>query len=217
MYLFAEAALLGLASGPACLVSCGPVLLPSLAAQGEALRGTARLLGVFLCGRLAGYLGFSVLAWGAGMAAPADQSSRVLLFGLVDLGLAVMLLLYAFSARRCSATCASSASSSRLVSIERKVRPWAPAALGLLTGLNVCPPFLVAGARAAETRSLLTAVAFFFVFFLGTAVWSLPLVATGWLRRLMAVAAVARITLLILAGWYAYLGVIAIGWRFARA
>jgi sulfite exporter TauE/SafE len=212
MHLFAEAALLGLASGPSCLASCGPVLLPALAAQGKGLGGTAGLLSVFLSGRLVGYLSFSVLAWAAGLAAPADPRSRALLFGLVDLSLAGVLVVYALAARRCPAAPAPSG----LVSIEKRVRPWTPAALGLLTGLNICPPFVVAGARAAETRSLPAAAAFFLVFFVGTAIWSLPLVAVGVLRRLAGVAAVARITLLILAAWYAYLGIMALSWRFSH-
>ena len=212
MHVFAEAALLGLASGPACLASCGPVLVPSLAARGGGVLAASRQLGVFLSGRLVGYLAFGVLAWGAGMAVPADRGTRTLLFGVVNLGLAALLVLYALAVRRCPAP----SSPPPLVSIERSAKSWTLGGLGLLTGLNVCPPFLVAGARAAETRNLSAAVLFFAVFFLGTAVWSLPLTAAGWLRRWPAAAAVARITLLVLAAWYAYLGVIALIWRFAR-
>jgi hypothetical protein len=212
VYLFADAALLGLASGPACLASCGPVLLPSLAANRTGVGGTARTLGAFLSGRLVGYLGFSVLAWGVGLAAPTAPCSRTLLYGLVDLGLAATLAVYALGTRHCAA-----AHPSRLVTIGERVRPWTPPALGLLTGLSLCPPFLVAGARAAEMRSLLAAAAFFFVFFLGTAVWSLPLLLTGWLRWLPAVAEVARIVLFLLAAWYAYLGIIALVWRLSHA
>lgn len=209
MAILAEAALLGLASGPACLLSCGPVLAPCLAARGEAVRGTARTLAIFLCGRLAGYLCFSVLAWAAGMAAPADRRTQALLYGVVDLALAAMLLVYARGVRRCSP-------GQPLVTIGGGAKTWAPAALGLLTGLNICPPFVAAAVRAAEARSLLLAAAFFAVFFVGTAVWSLPLAAAGWLRRAPAVAAVARMTMVILAGWYAYLGIIALSWRFAH-
>jgi hypothetical protein len=213
VHLFADAALLGLASGPACLASCGPVLLPSLAAGGTGIGGTARTLGTFLSGRLAGYLGFSVLAWGAGLVAPTAPCQRTLLFGLIDLALAATLAVYAQGTRRCAAA----ARPSRLVSIGERARPWAPPALGLLTGLSLCPPFLVAGARAAEMRSLPAAVAFFVVFFLGTAVWSLPLLFTGWLRWLPAVADVARIVLFLLAAWYAYLGIISLAWRLSHA
>lgn len=206
MYFVAEAALLGLASGPACLVSCGPVLLPSLAAQRTGLSGTARVLSVFLSGRLAGYLCCSVLAWAAGAGLPAGAASRALLFGIIDLVLAALLVAYGVALR--------SASAQPLVTIGKSSRPWGPAALGLMTGLNICPPFLVAGARAAESRSLFVAVAFFLVFFLGTAVWSLPLAAVGWLRSSPSVASVARITLFVLAGWYAYVGFIAVAGRF---
>jgi Cytochrome C biogenesis protein transmembrane region len=171
------------------------------------------MLGTFLSGRLAGYLGFSVLAWGVGLAAPTAPCERTLLFGLVDLGLAVTLAVYALGTRRC----AVASQRSRLVSIGERVRPWGPPALGLLTGLSLCPPFLVAGARAAEMRSLPAAIAFFMVFFLGTAVWSLPLLFTGWLRWLPAVADVARIVLFLLAAWYAYLGIMALVWRFSHA
>lgn len=217
MYLFADAALLGLASGPACLASCGPVLVPTLAARGNGVAGTTRVLAGFLSGRLAGYLAFSVLAWSAGLAAPANPCSRSLVYGLIDLGLSGVLVSYAFGTRRCGAACAAQAVSTRLVQIEVRARSWSPMVLGLLTGLSVCPPFLAAGARAAETHSLSASALFFFVFFLGTAVWSLPLVAAGWLRRLPKLAEVARIMLCVVAAWYAYLGVIALLWRFSHA
>jgi sulfite exporter TauE/SafE len=215
MHLYLEAVTLGLFSGPVCVAACGHVLAPTLAATGRGWRGTAALLSVFLGGRLAGYLGFSVLAWASGQALPNDAASRTLVFGSVDLGLAVMLAIYALAARGCQTPGAGCKLPGEkrppepLVTIQKRVRPWLPAgALGLFTGLSLCPPFVAAGARAAQTQSLSLAVAFFFVFFLGTAVWTLPLVGIAWLRRFVEVAWVARACLLILAGWYAYLGVV---------
>ena len=83
----AEAVVLGFASGPVCVASCGPVLLPWLAAEPRGLRATGQLLGVFLGGRLAGYLAFAVIAWTAGVALPVDAGTRTLIFGLANLGL----------------------------------------------------------------------------------------------------------------------------------
>jgi len=213
MQFFVEAAALGLASGPACLLSCGPVLLPCLTARGESLRGTVRTLGTFLAGRLAGYLVFSVAAWGVGMAVPADRRIQAPLYGLVYLALAVMLVVYARGDARCAL---ATPAAQPLVQIGAPARPWTPAALGLLTGLNICPPFVAAVVRAAEARSLWQAAGFFLVFFAGTAVWSLPLTAAAWLRRTPEVATVARITLFLVAGWYTYLGIISLAWRFAH-
>jgi hypothetical protein len=195
MYPILEAAALGLASGPACLASCGPVLLPSLTVPQSGVRGTAGLLGFFLSGRLAGYLAFSVMAWALGMAVPQAPRFRELFFGSINLGLSALLMGYAVRFRPvCAAGCGRS-------------RPFL-VGLGLLTGVNICPPFLAAGARAAELRSLPSAVIFFVVFFAATAVWTAPLVASGWLRRFAAPAQVARIMLYVLAAFYAYRGVL---------
>ena len=89
--------------------------------------------------------------------------------------------------------------------------PTAPAVLGLLTGLNLCPPFVAAAVRAAEAASLPAALLFFFLFFLGTLAWFPPFVLLGALRRAAAVAQVARITMLFLAAYYAYLGLVSLG------
>ena len=64
--VFGEALVLGLASGPACLAACGPVLVPSLLTERAGLRPHARYLSVFLAARLVGYLLFAVVAWEIG-------------------------------------------------------------------------------------------------------------------------------------------------------
>jgi len=52
--LMTEALLLGVSSGPVCLASCTPVLIPVLAAEQRSPRGTGALLAQFLGGRLPG-------------------------------------------------------------------------------------------------------------------------------------------------------------------
>ena len=49
---------------------------------------------------------------------------------------------------------------------------------------------------------------FFALFFLGTSVWFVPFIAWGWLRRWPQVPAVARMTLALVAAYYAYLGIV---------
>ncbi|MBI4875362.1 MAG: sulfite exporter TauE/SafE family protein [Acidobacteria bacterium] len=195
-----EAALLGLASGSACLASCGPVLAPWLVAERPAWRRTSVQLGIFLGGRLAGYLLFAVAAGLLGGVLPLEARPRALLFGASHLGLAVILAVYGLRPRRCRPE--------PLVTIEPRRRVWTPVLLGLFTGLNLCPPFVAAAVRAAETGSVAGAVLFFLAFFCGTAVWFLPFAALGALRAAESVATVARFTLLVLAVYYAYLGIL---------
>jgi sulfite exporter TauE/SafE len=211
----AEALALGFGSGPVCLASCGPVLLPWLGAAPRELRTTARLLALFLGGRLVGYLGFAVVAWAAGLALPLDARTRTLVFGLANFGLAALLGISAFFPRRRCAR-APDEPQSRLYQIGSadRFRPPTAVTLGFFTGLNLCPPFVTAGVRAAATHSLLGALAFFAVFFVGTSVWFLPSLAVSPLRRFSVVPTVARMTMGALAIYYAYLGIVAAAsWR----
>ncbi|MDP3001269.1 MAG: sulfite exporter TauE/SafE family protein [Bryobacterales bacterium] len=200
MRLLTEAALLGLASGPACLASCGPVLTPWLVAERAGWRRAFGLLSVFLGGRLAGYLLFAVAAGLAGATMPLGARERALLFAAAHLGLAATLVAYGLRPRR--------RAEPPLVTIGPARRSWMPVLLGLFTGLNLCPPFVVAAVRAMETGSVTGAVLFFLAFFAGTAVWFVPFAALGALRVAETVATVARFTMLALAAYYAYLGIL---------
>ncbi len=207
-----EPALLGFSSGLMCLASCGPVLLPALAAAGGGVRDTGALLGTFLAGRLVGYLGFAAVAWALGLALPLPARANGLVFALVHLGLAVALVLFAvLPARPRAAACAQGGVVARRAGLAHRLGALGPAALGFLTGLNLCPPFIAAGVRAAEGRSLPGALGFFTLFFVGTAVWFLPFLGLAGLRRFTAVPTVARLTALVVAAYYGYLGALTLG------
>jgi sulfite exporter TauE/SafE len=213
----AEALALGFGSGPICVASCGPVLLPWLGAEPRDLGTTGRLLAIFLGGRLAGYLAFAVVAWAAGLALPLDLRSRTLVFGLANFGLAALLGFSAcFPRRRCAKVPDERHPRLYQIGAADRFRPPAALTLGFLTGLNLCPPFVAACVRAAATHSLPGALAFFAFFFAGTTVWFLPSLAVSSLRRFSAVPAVARMTMAALAIYYAYLGVVSVAsWRLA--
>jgi sulfite exporter TauE/SafE len=213
----AEALALGFGSGPVCVASCGPVLLPWLGAEPRDLGTTGRLLGIFLGGRLAGYLAFAVVAWAAGLTLPVDLRTRTLVFGLANFGLAALLGLSAcFPRRRCAQAVEEHGPRLYQIGAAARFRPPTALTLGFFTGLNLCPPFVAASVRAAATHSLAGALAFFALFFVGTAVWFLPSLAVSSLRRFSAIPAVARMTMAALAVYYAYLGVVsAASWRLA--
>ncbi len=208
----AEPALLGFSSGLVCLAACGPVLLPWLAAEGVGLRGTGALLGRFLGGRLAGYLAFATMAWALGLALPLPAGLEAWRFGAVHLALAAALAWYALSTLRPRpATCAGGLSAPRRRALAVRFRAAGPAVLGFLSGLNLCPPFLVAGVRAAQQHSLPGALEFFALFFAGTLVWFLPFLGVSAVRRFTGLRLVARFTTLLVAAYYGYLGSVTMG------
>jgi len=206
-----EALALGLASGPACIAACGPVLVPSLLTERAGLGAHARYLAAFLGARLVGYLVFAGVAWELGALVSLLRAPRMPLVGAVYVVLAGVLLWYAWAAlRRCGQGCAGQ----KLVTIaEKKVEMRkasglaGAAALGLLTGLNLCPPFVAAGIRAAELGSLGAALLFFMAFFVGTSVWFVPFAGLSAVGRNEAVTTVARMAMVLIALWYLGLGI----------
>jgi sulfite exporter TauE/SafE len=196
-----EPLVLGFGSGLSCLGSCGTLLLPWLAAGPKGFRPVASTLARFLGGRLLGYLAFAALAWALGWALSCRPSLQAWFYAVTYLAVAVILAFHALPSRaprRCLLP--------RLMSRMPATGAWAPAALGFLTGINLCPPFLAALLRVGAGTTLPGALTFFLLFFVGTLPWFLPLVATGAIQRRPAFNQVARFFLLLLAFWYGYLG-----------
>jgi hypothetical protein len=209
--LYGDALALGLASGPACLAACGPVLVPSLLAGQAGFLPNLRTIAVFLGARLLGYLLFALVAWQLGALTSMLIKPHPQLIGLVYVLMAGVLAWYAYAVRR---NCAGDCSTSKLVTIGGTADESGSAQkgiagvamLGFLTGLNFCPPFVVAGIRAAELGSLSGALLFFAVFFAGTSVWFVPIAGLGCVVRNQALITVARMTMGLVALYYLALG-----------
>jgi hypothetical protein len=165
----------------------------------------AAYLSVFLSARLLGYLLFAVAAWQLGALVSIPPGPRILLTAAVNVLLAGGLVWYAISGPSHAHACAAP----KLVHIggSQPRRIAGPAALGLLTGLNLCPPFVAAGVRAAQAASMLQALLFFAFFFVGTSVWFVPFTVMGCVARNDAVLTVARMTMVLVALYYLILGI----------
>jgi hypothetical protein len=187
------------------MAACGPVLVPTLLTTRTGLKSNCGFLLSFLGARLLGYLLFAVVAWELGVLISLPPRARVILMGTVNISLAGVLLWYSYSARRnCSPGCAGS----KLVQIgsTRDRTAIGAAGLGLLTGLNLCPPFVTAGVRAAELGSIAQALIFFTGFFVGTSAWFVPFAGFSCIARNEELLIVARIAMVLIALFYLSLG-----------
>jgi len=202
-----EPLLLGLSSGLACLPSCGTILLPWMSAEQRSLRATAGVLSVFMGGRLLGYMAFALPAWAFGWLLARNAALESWVFGIVHLALAVALAAYALPFLwPKKETAHGSCRMPLALSVQRRFKAWTPLILGVLTGLNLCPPFIAAVLRVASGTTWIQALAFFLLFFLGTTPWLFPFIATGALRKIPGLPYIARFVMLLLALYYAYLG-----------
>jgi sulfite exporter TauE/SafE len=201
--------LLGLASGTTCVAYCAPVLVPFLLGEGLKIRGSLLELAKFLLGRAVGYLAFGFLAWLFHEVILNKTNFRHIGLGSVYILLSVLLALFGLEARhpQCGV---------RLVHRVADILPsWGkwifPFVLGFLTGLNLCPPFLLAFAAATDSGSLGHSLLFFLMFYLGTSLFFLPIPLVSFFGRLQLFKTVGRMAAIVVAVYYFYSGIIHLG------
>jgi sulfite exporter TauE/SafE len=193
-----EAVLLAISTGPYCLVSCAPVTLPFLFAEEMNGRQNAQYVGLFLAGRMAGYLLFAVFLWIIGrvlfsfFSTPAGQIAHIAVYLILGLVMIVSGIAYTFPGLKMCA----------IAGLNRRAREKATL-FGFLTGLNLCPPFLAAAARVLEKANLAWGIGFFLVFFAATSVFFLPFFGVFWMQKHMdQIRVISRIALILVGAFY---------------
>lgn len=213
--MLTKALLLGLSTGPFCLCYCLPVLFPLMCGGMSAGRAVGavtrpdgtdgasplgarlRLLGEFSLGRLVAYLGFGALAGWLGGRVEHPLLARVSGGGLVIL--ALLLIAYGL---------VTSFPKLSLCSRLGRFLPTRhlPLGLGILTGLNVCPPFLMAASYVFTMGRVFDGVAFFGIYFLVTTLWLIPVLVLGAAAKVEQVRWVAQLSALVAGLLFLWLG-----------
>jgi sulfite exporter TauE/SafE len=201
-----EGFMLGLSSGTLCLAYCSPVLVPYFMTNPRSTPGNFLDLFNFLLGRVGGYLLFAIIAWRAGWMWHINSSAKPVVLGSVYILLAIFLLVYNLGHRDTPCAAKPFLISSKHMLTENKLL--APVILGLLTGINLCPPFLLIFTKVSTLGSITDSIFYFLMFFLGTCLYFLPLPFIGLLPQKTVLQTVGRFTSVIVAFFYIYTGVI---------
>lgn len=185
--MIASALTLGLSTGFFCLGTCAPVLMALFASSEESgLKHQLRGLTIFLTGRLIAYCLFGAASYAAGRALGDQGMGMTAFLPLGDVLLGGVMLIHASGYRL-----------PHLVSCQTTSRWFRKHnllfAAGFFTGVNLCPPFILALTQAMRSDSLLQSVAFFAVFFLTTSIYLLPFVLSGLAAKFAEMRAAARL------------------------
>lgn len=188
MSLFTEGLVLGLSTGIFCMGYCAPVILPYLHARDRpGWKGKALPVLIFAIGRLVAYMAFgTLLGWlGAYLTGPESRIGLTIAFLLLSL----ILMSYGLSLNW-----------PRFNLCQRLVRfsetRYFPLLLGIFTGLNVCPPFLLAADRALQHGHPWEGMWLFLAFYFGTIIYLAPFVFTQLLSRMEWVRSLAQMVAL---------------------
>ncbi|MCP4687567.1 MAG: sulfite exporter TauE/SafE family protein [Desulfobacterales bacterium] len=194
-----KALTLGLSTGAFCMSLCGPVLIGLMFSREERdLRSHVKMLGLFLCGRLCAYLAFGAVSYYLGsFLGDGAFFDRLLPGGYILLG--GLMVIHGAGARfphwsLCRRTSRLTAGG-RLFFIT-----------GALTGINLCPPFLLAVGAAMGAASVLRSMAFFLVFFLATSIYLIPFLFSAAAARSDHIRAAASIVCGLTGAYFIFLG-----------
>ena len=193
--------LAGLSTGLFCCAYCFPFIAPVLVAEERTLRQTAWVLSKFILGRLCGYTLFGVVIGYLGEQVGSNWFHTISVVSLVLLSL--FLLLYALNLVKPSwPLCAGSA----------KARGRTPFLMGLLMGLNLCPPFLMSAVYVFTLQSMLKGAVYFLMFFAATTIYFIPLALLGMVSHMGEFRGVARASAVLVSVIFLAYGVYAL-WR----
>lgn len=196
---------LGLSTGVVCLAYCGPVLIPYLLGEGNKIYNNVKSVSLFLSGRLAAYIAIGLLSGIIGSRILQLSALKTVFFGIIYIMLAVLLIVYGFHSFR--EVCLGR---SRLVNKKNTYHRRSfliPLTGGFATGLNLCPPFLLAITGAIETGNIAGSIWFFFLFFLGTTVYFIPLPFIGFFRRQQVLRIIGKFAAVLAGMLYLYKGI----------
>ncbi len=179
--------LLGLSTGVYCFVYCVPFIAPVMVSDEHSTRENLTMLLKFILGRLAGYLAFGALSGYLGSRLVGVDWEMVTMIALAALSL--ILIVHALGLL--------GSSRSHACALVRRFNPEIPFWMGLLMGVNACPPFLLSLTYVLTLQSTLKGIAYFFMFFIGTTVYFIPLFFLGYLNRLKEFQLVGRVSAIV--------------------
>ena len=191
MIYIAEGLMLGLATGPLCLASCGPVYAPYLMQKN---RGTAQSIMTLVqisAGRFTTYLLIGLFAGALG--AQIALLERTWFTAAAYIVFSTFLVLSALRTKKCDEGCRTTGWT-RFAEI--------PFILGMATGISFCPSFLIAVTKAVEHGGALAGSLLFGAFFIGTNIYFIPFVLFGIIGKTYHLRTIARIASFVVAFWF---------------
>jgi hypothetical protein len=174
--------LLGFSTGIFCLVTCAPVYVPFVLSEDRKLRQNILAIGEIATGRLIAYLFFGLILGILGKQINSPWLNRAI-------GIAMILL----SAFMLAFVMVKKWPHFGLCKLSKKYVKY-PAFFGFLTGINVCPPFLLAMSAALSYTSIVGSMLLFGGFFVGTSFYLVLLVPLGLAARVESIREIGLIT-----------------------
>lgn len=197
--IIVEGLMLGLSAGIYCIGACLVFFTPYLVVEGaQKVFENLRKVLIFSLGRLIAYIAFALII---GVIGSSHQNIFTVRFSHISLIIAsIVMLVYSLTHNfKDSGFCAFLTSRFSLMRM--------PFFLGIFTGLNPCPPFLVGAVRLWTLNDILGGVILFIAFFVGTSVYMIPLVFVSYLSRSERIKRIGLMVAMLSSLWFLFVGI----------
>ncbi len=191
-----EGLFFGFATGATCLASCAPIYLPYLLTEDRKISSSIMAVVEISAGRFFSYLTFGALAGFTGSV--ISGTNRSLYTSIAYILLSAYLLLTTYRTHNEHKKCAVP----KIAKISKSAF-----LLGILTGINFCPSFLIALSRVLDIGGVINGMLLFFGFFISTSLFLLPLAFVNVLTKIHIIKKYARYAALLVAVIYTILGI----------
>lgn len=198
---YLSAFILGISSGLACISVCLPGILPILMGRRTSVRQSAVFVAAFLTGRWCAYVMAAAIT-SVFATAVSDISSNKTILTATQLALAAIMLL--FAAGKLSSRCVNPLKHKRFRAFLMRGGCLLPVAMGFLTSVALCPPFVTMVVQTAGEESVWRAIALFTMFFVGTLPYFVPVPFIGLSGRSAATKSIGRYAAVIMGFVYLY-------------
>jgi len=190
---------LGLTLAGSCLATCGPIYAPVLLMEKRTFLKNLLIVLEITAGRFFTYALFGALAGYLGQQIPDEY--REWLTGGSYVILAILLLYMLLPKKNLNH---SGCAHKKMAMSAKRFPFW----LGVVTGISICPSFLLALSQAVDLAGVWQGVLFFIAFFAGTTIVILPLAFLGFLPgwRMDIVKKIGIILTIPVALWFGYRG-----------
>ncbi|MBN2120295.1 MAG: sulfite exporter TauE/SafE family protein [Candidatus Omnitrophica bacterium] len=191
-----KALALGFSSGIFCLGHCAPILgTLMLSRKDPGFKASVISVGLFTLGRFLAYCLFGLSLGLIGYHTKKALFFQTRIVPALFITLGVIMILYGL---------ARNLPNLKLCPIKEDYlqKPRHLLIIGFLTGVNLCPPFLLATSYVLSVGEIEKSLIFFIFFFFATSVFILPFLFSGFLARFENVKSAARITSIITGIWF---------------
>jgi len=193
MNLFFDGFLLGLSTGIFCLTWCGPVFISLILSEKKNIKQSILLFLEFIAGRLIGYVLFGAIFGYLGSKFQNTIVQKINLGALMLLS--SLLILYGLGLFK---------EKHNLCRFFKKIR--FPILAGFLTGVNLCPSFLLSLSYVFNAGEIIKGVLFFVSFFIATTLYLVPLLFLSYLNIGRAFQKIAKLASILVGGLFLIYG-----------